>query len=711
MGALDNVNDRGSDLWLAGRLLAALLIVLSSPCSSAQSGPAAEPELPAEGVTVALRDEMRRLIVEARDRVFPALVHIEATAVRYAEGREIKGRSGGSGALISDLGFVVTNHHVVEEGSNFVCTLADKRSVPAELVGADPLSDLAVLRLDLTALEPGSALRPAEFGDSSRLEVGDYVLAMGSPFTLSRSVSLGIVSNTERVFGPGVGGGDLGGIELELGQRTGLFTRWLQHDAALNPGNSGGPLVDLEGRIVGINQLGGDQVGFAIPSNLARGVVAALIERGRVSRSWIGITFKPLAGTGLKQGVLVSSLEVGGPAERAGLRVGDLLLRLGDEELAVRFLEEVPALMEKIAAYAVGSSLDLEFSRTEETGPQRSAIRLRTEEWPDDRGPRKALEQWGLAVQELTDKTVSDYSLATSRGVLVIGVRSGGPAALAEPAVAEGDVILAIDGQRTESLDPLLRSYRTWEAGPRADRVLLGLNRRGQSLYSVLAPRRRESLGRSMELPKAWLGVSVQPLNEQLARLLGMPEMRGLRVTQVYSDTKALAAGLQAGDIVRELDGVPLEVRGRQDADALNIALQGREIGDFVRLGLWRASQSHELVVELEPARSTPEGARRLTSDGFEMTVREVTALDRDEHLWDATVRGVLIEEVEPAGRARLAGLRPYDLVQKLGAFWVQDLAGYQRALERLGSARPESVSIVVRRGGRLFLNVLRPTW
>ena len=181
--------------------------------------------------------------------------------------------------------------------------------MPARLVGEDPLTDLALLELDLSELEDTSRPLPvAAFGDSDALEIGDYVMAMGSPFSLSRSVSLGIVSNTERVFAGGFGSHDIEEMELAAGQRTGLFTRWIQHDAVISPGNSGGPLVNLAGEIVGVNELGGSSLSFAIPSNLAARVSATLAESGEVERSWIGVSFKPIQRTGLDAGVLISSV-------------------------------------------------------------------------------------------------------------------------------------------------------------------------------------------------------------------------------------------------------------------------------------------------------------------------------------------------------------------------------------------------------------------
>ncbi|MBC7772352.1 MAG: trypsin-like peptidase domain-containing protein, partial [Pyrinomonadaceae bacterium] len=175
-------------------------------------------------------EDVRKLISHARDSVFPALVNIEVVSISHYGGKEVKQRSTGSGTIISPEGYILTNAHVTNEGAKFWCTLSDKRRLPGKLIGEDPFTDLAVLQIDkkeITAAGSGAAI--ARFGDSDALKVGDYVMAMGSPFSLSRTVTLGVVSNTERVFTSGLG--EVEEMTIDGSQRTGLFTNWIQHDA------------------------------------------------------------------------------------------------------------------------------------------------------------------------------------------------------------------------------------------------------------------------------------------------------------------------------------------------------------------------------------------------------------------------------------------------------------------------------------------------
>src|SRR5262249_21673747 len=219
----------------------------------------------------------REAIQRAVGAVYPALVRIHVVTEEGENGRMRKYRATGSGTIISEEGYVLPKPHVAGRGTRIVCRLSNREEVDAILVGTDPLSDLAVLKLDLSSRrDPKARLPFAKFGDSDKLKVGDVVLAMGSPAGLSQSVTKGIVANTAMIS-PGGGGG----FTLD-GEKVGELVRWIGHDAVIFPGNSGGPLVNLRGEIVGVNEVGIGSLGGAIPGKLAQTVARALIAQGRV---------------------------------------------------------------------------------------------------------------------------------------------------------------------------------------------------------------------------------------------------------------------------------------------------------------------------------------------------------------------------------------------------------------------------------------------
>ncbi len=656
----------------------------------------------------ALRDELRHMIGAARDRVYPALVSIRVVTVRYRGGREIKGQSVGSGSIISTAGHVLTNQHVVRHGRKFICTLSDKREVPARLLGEDPLTDLALLTLELDEMEGGEPLPVAPFGDSDALEVGDYVMAMGSPFSLSRSVSLGIVSNTERVFAAGFGSDDLDEMELERGQRTGLFTRWIQHDALINPGNSGGPLVNLLGEVVGVNELGASSMGFAIPANLALRVAEALAEHGEVPRSRIGASIKPIRRTGLKKGVLIDSVDFDSPASRAGIQAGDVLLALQGEAVTVRFPEEVPPLLDRIASLPVGSVLALTVRR----GGERLTTSLVTEKLQKDLGDQAAFPAWGLTAQEITEKMARDQALGSTRGVLLSGIRQGGPAQTAEPALDRGDVVVAVGGEEVEGLAGFAALYEATTAPEkRSSELLIRFQRRGTDQVALLKPRADDEDDPPRELPKAWVGVATQPVLGRLAGHLGLDGTSGFRVTRVYPGSEAEKAGLEVGDVIMALDGEDLRPRGPQDAALLSRQVRSRTIGDSLRLALRRGEETLELPVVLERTRVTSEEARRHRDSDFELTVRELTFFDRDANRWDPELRGVIVEAVDPGGWAGLGGVRSFDVVLKIAGVEIRGLQSFRRALRQVKEEQPERVVVVVLRGRRTRFQYLEPDW
>ncbi|MEX0776338.1 MAG: trypsin-like peptidase domain-containing protein [Phycisphaeraceae bacterium] len=684
--------------------LSLVLTMSLAGCASTNSDAPADPRV------AQLRQDMRSMIGTARDRVYPALVNINVVSVRYYAGSETKGRSVGSGTIISPKGYVLTNYHVTADGKKFTCTLSDRRQVSATLVGEDPLTDLAVLQLDLAELGDDQRVPYAELGDSAQVQVGDYVMAMGSPLSLSRSVTLGIVSNTQRVFAGGLDGGDVQEMELEPGQSTGMFTRWVQHDALINPGNSGGPLVNLAGQVVGVNELGGAGIGYAIPSNLAREVAAALIDHGEVPRSWIGVAFKPIERTGLQEGVLINSVVEHSPAAQAGIEPGDVLLELGVEPVTARFPEQLPPLLERIAEEPVGSRVPLLYRR--EGQVQRTTVV--TEKYRPDRGVRNSFRAWGVSAMGLTQTMALRMRLKDATGVMITSTRRGSPADLAEPSLQGGDIIHRINDLPVEDMAGFIEMYRKlMDADPVPERVLIAYDRGGENQLTIIKPKKDDDLDPPVELPKAWLGVATQPVLRDLAKELQMPEATpgGYRVTRVYPGTRAADSDLKVGDIILGVDGDRLMPRGMQDTGMLNLRIRRMDIGQTGKFAVWRTGQTLEIPAVLERTRTTPAEARKDTNKDFELSVREVTFFDRDARRWDGSIKGVLVTEADAAGWAGLGGIRAGDLIQKIARQSVTDLDSYRAAMEQVEKDQPERVVFVVLRGVRTGFQYVEPDW
>lgn len=384
----------------------------------------------------------------------------------------------GSGIIVSPDGHILTNNHVIANAERLTVKLSDQRELPAAILGTDPASDLAVLKVD------ASSLPVARFADSDALHVGEWVLAVGSPFGFDNTVTAGIVSAKGRV-----------GLAAQTDER---YEEFIQTDAAINPGNSGGPLVNLEGRVVGIsNQIatrsgGSVGLGFAIPSTIAQPVAEAIIRNGRVERGWLGITMVDLAPTppgGTEtRGVLVQTLVPGGPAERAGLLPGDIITRFNG-----RPIETSNRLKNAIAFTPPGSSVNVDLVR--DGLPLTIAARL-TDKTTGEAVALggKAFRDLGFAVRTLTPEVAETLSYpAEVSGVVVTQVDPGTAADTAR--LQAQDVIVGVNGQgvrNADELDVALKSVgarqtiRLHVVGVRSDGFMLAW-RRG---FIDIAPRR-----------------------------------------------------------------------------------------------------------------------------------------------------------------------------------------------------------------------------
>jgi serine protease Do len=663
--------------------------------------------VPSEGAQ-RLREDMRAMVTRARDRVYPALVNISVVTVSYWGGAETKGGSTGSGTILSEEGYVLTNQHVVNDGKKFRVTLSDKRELPATLVGEDPLTDLAVIKIDITKLAPGEKLATAQFGSSTELTVGDTVMAMGSPLALSRSVTLGIVSNTERVFTADTGD-DVEEIAFERG-RTGLFTSWIQHDAAINPGNSGGPLVDLDGRVVGVNamKLGGSGIGLAIPESLARPVYESLVSKGEVVRSSIGLALKSIKRSDYTEGVIVNSVVRGSPADTAGLKAGDLITSINGEAVTVRFAEEVPLIARRIADKPVGTTVTFQYKR----GTEALSANVTTEKLLPETGDETALRLWGVSLRQITEKLARDLQLQNADGAFVTGTKNGSPIESAEPQVQFADIIRSIDGVEVKSVKDAIEAYKAiMSRDPIPEFVLVGFDRQGKDMVTLIKPRPDKKEDPPREVAKSWIGIATQPVLRDLATKLGDKDHTGFRISRIYPGTVAANSGLKVGDIVTAVNGERISPRTMQEAGALNRRIRNLPMSQPAKLSVIRAGTPTEVEVATERSRITREEALKDTNKDFELTVRELTFFDRDDARWGDDVNGVMVESSERAGWAGLAGVSPGDLIQRINDAEVRDIPGYRKVMENITKDQPAKVTFFVLRGTRTFVLFAEPEW
>ena len=399
-------------------------------------------------------------IYRARDRVLPALVHIQPVLEVFRQGEKGKVAVTGSGVIFSPDGYVLTNTHVVGRAQRLSCTLFNHEELEARLVGIDPLSDLAVIRIDMS--KAGSGVRHAALGDSSQLQAGQVVIAMGSPLGLARSLTMGVISSLDRYFPAS---------ELPGGGVTGALNTWIQTDAAINPGNSGGPLVDLNGNVIGINARAipvfGENLGFAIPINLAREVAAALIAGGGISRAWIGVTFQQIRGLGgfLKvseeRGAVVGSVAKGSPADAAGIRPGDVITDIDGISVAARFEEDLPRLQKLIADLRIGQTVLLGYLRDGMTAQASVVTRAR----PDVDAPEFECREWGFTVSDITPEMMRQLRFSSHDGVRVSGVKDNSFAE--ESGLRAGDVMVRLEGREIYDLERYKELYREMVASRR----------------------------------------------------------------------------------------------------------------------------------------------------------------------------------------------------------------------------------------------------
>ncbi len=639
------------------------------------------------------------------ERVFPSIIRIEAIRLRPSDGRLTKQWSGGSGVLISAQGHLVTNCHVTEDGDFFRCYLYDGTHVEAKLIGQDALTDLAVLQLDLAQRAKDAApLVVAKFGDSSKLAAGEEVFALGSPGFLSQSVTRGVVSNPSLVLPE-----QTVGRMMLRGEDVGLFVRWILHDARIFGGNSGGPLVNARGEVIGINEIGVVSLSGAIPSNLAKSVAEQIISTGRVTRGWSGATVQPrLEADGEAIGVVIADIVADSPAAHAGLKPGDVILACdghaieGAEEKAVAHFNRLEA------GQSPGSDLVVEFKR----GGVKKAARVKLAGREPARLDDVQLNTWGAVVRDLTQRVVRAERLPDATGVWLENIRPAGPAGQAEPMLRRQDVLIAVDGKPVGNVAELrAMTEKLMEGVPKTTvrPVIASVRRDGAVLSSVVELRAEDPRNITPLARKAWLGVSSQPLTPKLGARLGIKSEGGARVTRIYPGTAAEAAGLQVGDVILAIDGNAVTARRPEDTDVLARQIRQYRTGATAKFSLWREGAAKDLEVVLEE-QPVPAAEMSWWQDlALEFSAREIAFDDRVRLQLGIAAQGAIVESAISAGWAALAGLRADDVIEQAGGMPVAGLEDLKRA-RAAAEDKAWWVLLVRRRSQTMFVEInLKP--
>jgi serine protease Do len=623
-------------------------------------------------------------------QVKPSLVRIAIVEPAYYGGREQNFVATGSGTIITPEGHIITNHHVAGKAVRIMCTMPNREEIPARLVGTDPATDIAVIQL----IPPTPRAFPyVAFGDSDALRAGDTVLALGSPLGLSQSVTMGIVSNTEMVM-PSIF--SVGGLELD-GENVGELVRWIGHDAMIHGGNSGGPIIDLEGRIVGINEISFGLAG-AIPGNLARDVANAIIAECRVRRAYTGMVLQPrLKSQADGAGVLVSTVLKGSPAETAGVQPGDFLLSVNGTALEARFAEDMPVVHNVLARLNIDKPAALEVER----GGARMPIEVTPKERPSAMMPEEELRPWGITARDLSMWTDLSMAREGRGGVLITSVRAGGPGAKAKPPLQPGDILLSVEGESVPSLDGLRDLTRARaEASPEGKLVpvLVEFERRRERTITVVEIGIEELDDPGVELQRSWLPMETQVLTREVARQMDIPNQKGVRVTRLYTDRPA-DFPFQVGDLIIAMDGDPIEAAEPHDSELFRTMLRQYRIGMDIAFDVLRGGERQTLTAKTVPSPLRSREMGRFRDLDFGFVLRESTFYDREDERLAGIDVSVLVESVEEGSWASLAGLRSSDVLVMLDGKAIVSLDDARTVMADIQSRQPSTVSAKVRRG------------
>ena len=387
--------------------------------------------------------EFQQKIINAKNKVFPAVVYIRGVQENLKYGKKTANTVIGSGVIIKDTGEVLTNWHVVNKMKNIRCQLQSGKGYNAKLIGEDKDTDIALLQLELAPNE--KLTHVAAIRNDKNIKEGDFVMAMGAPWGLNRSVSIGIISCANRYLA-----------------KQSNYSLWYQTDASISPGNSGGPLVDSQGRVIGINTLGissGGNIGFTIPSVTILKIIPRIRKWGKVNWAWTGLQLQPLHDFNLDinfdydNGVMVSSVEPNSPASKTGIKARDRIIKINNQNVTAQTLEDIPKLNSLLGLAPFDQDMTITVMRKN----KELSFKFKPREKGDAEGKELELKRWNMTVKTINQFDNPELYFHCKQGIFIFGIDSPGNAN--NSGLRTSDIITKINGKKIKSLGDVQNVY------------------------------------------------------------------------------------------------------------------------------------------------------------------------------------------------------------------------------------------------------------
>jgi serine protease Do len=643
-------------------------------------------------------DPFKRRIEFAKSKVFPALVTIYAFPESFRGGRKVRGGGIGSGTIIHEDGYLITNAHVTQSAKKYKCMLSNKEEVTATLVGEDYATDLAILKLDLTQIKNLNPLPVAKFGSSKLMKSGDVVLALGSPLGLTRSLTMGVIANPVR-FNMAA----RQGMRLKGYYRTGQYTNLIQHDATIHPGNSGGPLINLKGEIIAINELGSNDMYFSIPSDVAKDICHELMRHGRIIRSYLGFACGSIKDTGENQGALILTVDDESPVGRAGLKAGDFILAYDGTPVKIIYKEDLAPFYRNASNVPIGKEITLLIKRN----GKEMKIKYVTRELESDWAEEREFRAWGMTAANISSLLRRSMRLGEIQGVYVTGVRA--LAGKIRPSL-QGKVVTQIGDMAIKNLEDFNKVYKKYKDNKKKYSLVFNYTNGIHSFMGVLK-QSGEKDPNTPDAKRSWIGIESQVFVTDLRRAMKLKKkIQGVRITRIFPNTLAEKSDLKVGDIITHVKGKAVKANRDTQTQVFPSMLLKYKVGQTIPLKVFRNGKTQTIEIELESAPKEPEYVKKAKDKDFEFGVREITFYDIVNRLWEKDVKGLVVTHVESTGW--MGGkVRSGDLLVLIEDRKIESIDDFKEAMKAIKKKKPKRIKFLVRRGRGTSVSYVEPEW